>query len=303
MKSEIFKISNLSKKFNTHLVLSNITLSITEKSITGLLGPNGAGKTTLLRIMTGILSPDYGNILFNNILNPNLERRNIGYLPEERGLYKKMKVKEMLIFFGQLKNLSKKEAGERADYWLKKFEITASGKRKTEELSKGIQQKIQLIIAFIHEPPIIILDEPFSGLDPVNAELVKTIIWELNSRGTTFILSTHRMESVEKLCTEVVFLNKGTIILSGDIQDIRNRFRKKTVQIEGKGEIPNEGKAFLLKSMKVENELIKATVRLKENESINTLIAELLPSFSFLSLEQEVPAMETIFLKTVGADA
>jgi len=303
LKSEIFKISNLSKKFNTHLVLSNITLSITEKSITGLLGPNGAGKTTLLRIMTGILSPDYGNILFNNILNPNLERRNIGYLPEERGLYKKMKVKEMLIFFGQLKNLSKKEAGERADYWLKKFEITASGKRKTEELSKGIQQKIQLIIAFIHEPPIIILDEPFSGLDPVNAELVKTIIWELNSRGTTFILSTHRMESVEKLCTEVVFLNKGTIILSGDIQDIRNRFRKKTVQIEGKGEIPNEGKAFLLKSMKVENELIKATVRLKENESINTLIAELLPSFSFLSLEQEVPAMETIFLKTVGADA
>ncbi len=229
---EILNIQNITKYFNNNIANNNISFTIQKGTIFGLIGPNGAGKTTLLRIICNILIPDSGKItLFGQPINNILQNR-IGYLPEERGLYKKLKVLEHLIYFGRLKGMSNKEARNSAMKWLEKLEAEKWINKKIKELSKGMQQKIQFIIALINSPDFIILDEPFSGLDPVNMELLKNIILEQRSLGKTFILSTHIMAHTEELCNSVCMLNKGKVILNGSILDIKKSYSKNIIILE-----------------------------------------------------------------------
>ena len=220
MKIEVI---NVSKHFAEHVALNNVSLSVPEGCIYGLLGPNGAGKTTLIRILNQITGPDTGQILIDGEpLRPNHVER-IGYLPEERGLYKKMKVGEQAIYLAQLKGISKPEAIKRLKEWFEKFEIGDWWNKTVEELSKGMQQKVQFITTVIHEPDILIFDEPFSGFDPINANLLKTSILELRDKGTTILLSTHNMNSVEELCNSISLINKGEKILEGKVDEIKRQ--------------------------------------------------------------------------------
>lgn len=219
------EISNLSKHYADHVALNNVSLSVPEQSIYGLLGPNGAGKTTLIRILNQITGPDSGQILIDGEpLNPKHTER-IGYLPEERGLYKKMKVGEQAIYLAQLKGIHKAEAERRLRQWFEKFEIGDWWNKTVEELSKGMQQKIQFITTVIHEPDILIFDEPFSGFDPINANLLKESILELRDKGATILLSTHNMNSVEELCDSISLINKGEKILEGKVTEIKRQHR------------------------------------------------------------------------------
>ena len=220
------EINNVSKTYGTYKALNNISIKIPRQSIYGLLGPNGAGKTTLIRMLNQITAPDEGEIIFNGEkLNRN-HISNIGYLPEERGLYKTMKVGEQAIYLAQLKGVSQIDAEKRLKAWFNKFGILNWWDKKVEELSKGMQQKIQFIVTVLHEPRLLIFDEPFSGFDPINAELLKSEILELQKNGATIIFSTHNMASVEELCSDIVLINKSKVILSGKIKDIRNSFKK-----------------------------------------------------------------------------
>ncbi len=234
---EVLKINNVTKRFGKYIASNNISLSVKKGNIFGLLGPNGAGKTTLIRMICNIFAPDEGDIfLFDQKVNSDTQNR-IGYLPEERGLYKKIKVIEQIIYFGTLKGMSRKEAENAAVYWLDKMGATNWKNKKIEELSKGMQQKIQFIATIIHSPDFIILDEPFSGFDPINTELLKSVILELKSIGKTLILSTHIMSQVEELCDEICMINKGKIVLSGNVADIKNSYRKNSIILEYSGTI------------------------------------------------------------------
>jgi len=222
MKIEVI---NVSKHYAEHVALNNVSLSVSEGSIYGLLGPNGAGKTTLIRILNQITGPDTGQILIDGEpLHPKHVER-IGYLPEERGLYKKMKVGDQAIYLAQLKGISKPEAIQRLKAWFERFEIGDWWNKTVEELSKGMQQKVQFITTVIHEPDILIFDEPFSGFDPINANLLKTSILELRDKGTTILLSTHNMNSVEELCDSISLINKGETILEGKVDEIKRQHR------------------------------------------------------------------------------
>ena len=225
------EVTNLTKRYADHLALNNVSLSVPEQSIYGLLGPNGAGKTTLIRILNQITGPDSGQILIDGEpLTPKHTER-IGYLPEERGLYKKMKVGEQAIYLAQLKGIQKAEAERRLKQWFEKFEIEGWWNKTVEELSKGMQQKIQFITTVIHEPDILIFDEPFSGFDPINANLLKESILELREKGATILLSTHNMNSVEELCDSISLINKGEKILEGKVTEIKQQHRSATDQV------------------------------------------------------------------------
>src|SRR5690606_17798246 len=222
---DILSIENVSKHYAQHVALDNVSVNVPTQSIFGLLGPNGAGKTTLIRIITQIIEADNGKIQVNGQPLATHHVYEIGYLPEERGLYKKMKVGEQLLYLAQLKGLDKKEAMERIKVWFKKFDIGDWWGKNIEDLSKGMQQKIQFIATVLHRPKLIILDEPFSGFDPINANLIKDEILELRENGSTIIFSTHRMESVEALCDHIALINKSQKILDGSKKEIKNRFR------------------------------------------------------------------------------
>jgi len=231
--NSLLDIQHLKKQFASHLAVDDISFSLGKGSIFGLLGPNGAGKTTLIRMITGIFYPDAGKILFNGKdYNPEKDPSNIGYMPEERGLYKKMKVGEQILYLAQLKGLSKKEAFDKAKYWFEKLEMTGWWHKKVEDLSKGMSQKLQFVATVMHEPELIILDEPFSGLDPLNAEIIKQEIFELAKNGASIIFSTHRMEQVEEICDHIVLINKGKKILDGSVAEIKQQFKKNTFLIE-----------------------------------------------------------------------
>jgi ABC-2 type transport system ATP-binding protein len=231
--NSLLDIQHLKKQFASHLAVDDISFSLKKGSIFGLLGPNGAGKTTLIRMITGIFYPDAGNILFNGKnYNPEKDPSNIGYMPEERGLYKKMKVGEQILYLAQLKGLSKKEAFEKARYWFEKLEMTEWWHKKVEDLSKGMSQKLQFVATVMHEPDLIILDEPFSGLDPLNAEIIKQEIYELAKKGASIIFSTHRMEQVEEICDHIVLINQGKKILDGSVTEIKQQFKKNTFLVE-----------------------------------------------------------------------
>jgi len=221
----LVEIKNVSKQYSNHLALDNVSFSIPKGVVFGLLGPNGAGKTTLIRILNQITAPDTGEIFFDGRPIHRSDIKRIGYLPEERGLYKKMGVGEQALYLARLKGISKTEAEYRLRAWFKKFDIDSWWNRKVEELSKGMQQKIQFITTIIHEPEFLIFDEPFSGFDPINANLLKDEILELKKRGTTIILSTHNMASVEEICDEIALINKAQKILGGKLSDIKEKFK------------------------------------------------------------------------------
>src|SRR6201996_2602315 len=231
----MLSIRNIVKQYAGHRALSDVSLEVESGQIFGLLGPNGAGKTSLIRIINQITAPDSGEVYFNGerLNQSHIER--IGYLPEERGLYKKMEIGEQMIYLARLKGLSKEEATKRLKFWFEKLGMETWWKKKIEELSKGMQQKAQFVATVLHEPDLIILDEPFSGFDPVNAELIKEEILELNRKGTTILFSTHRMESVEELCDAIALINQSEKILDGTIKNIKNAYRNATYLVEYSG--------------------------------------------------------------------
>jgi len=305
----ILQASHVVKRYAHHTALNDVSISIPRQSIFGLLGPNGAGKTSLIRIVTQITAPDSGEILFNGEkLHPrHIER--IGYLPEERGLYKKMKVGEQLLYLAQLKGLTKPEAMEKLRYWFEKFDISTWWGKQVEDLSKGMQQKIQFVATVLHEPELIILDEPFSGFDPINANLIKNEILELREKGCTIIFSTHRMESVEELCDHIALINRSEKVLDGSTQSIRNRFRSNTFFVEFEGTLPLLSPTFeimdtqLLEAKDSDGSLYRAKIRIHSPATTNDLIAALIPQVRISSFRESIPSMNDIFISSVtGVD-
>jgi ABC-2 type transport system ATP-binding protein len=298
---EALEIKNVSKHYANHTALSDVSINIPQGSIFGLLGPNGAGKTTLIRIINQIIQADEGEIL---ILGEKLKPSHIGiigYLPEERGLYKKMKVGEQLLFLAQLKGLSKKEAMSRIKVWMEKFEITNWWHKKIEDLSKGMAQKIQFIGTVIHEPKVIILDEPFSGFDPINANLIKDEIFELREKGSTVIFSTHRMESVEELCDHIALINNSKKILDGSKRDIKNAFRSNTYAVEHIGNTLSLPHPYeIISDEKIEDDFFKTKIKISDGSSPNKLIAALLDKTEIHNFQEQVPNMNEIFILKVG---
>lgn len=298
----IIQVAGLNKTYSNHKALDNFTLAIPKNSIFGLLGPNGAGKTTFIRLITQITKPDSGTILFNNEPIKSNDISLIGYMPEERGLYKKMDVGEQAVYLAQLKGLSRPDAIRKLKYWFEKFEITQWWNKKIEELSKGMQQKVQFIVTIVHEPLLIILDEPFSGFDPINADLIKDELLNIRKKGTTIILSTHRMESVEELCTDIALINKSRLLLSGSIKDIIKRNSDNTFSIDYIGsDISNELLHYNVLKNEVVDNLGQLIVKL-DNENLNPLLSALLPWVKITAVKEVIPSMNEIFVKTVKND-
>lgn len=291
----ILQVKQVVKRYADHLALNHFSLDIPEGKIFGLLGPNGAGKTSLIRIINQITAPDEGQVLFKNEpLNPSHIER-IGYLPEERGLYKKMKVGEQLLYLAQLKGLSKAEATERLKKWFIKFDIKDWWNKPVEDLSKGMQQKTQFISTIVHEPELLILDEPFSGFDPINANLLKDEILELKARGTTIIFSTHRMDSVEELCDYVALINHAEVVLEGEKQQIQNDFKKNEYAIQFDGQL-KPGKSFEVTKEGVDS----AHIRLNPEASIHSVIQELMQQVSIKGFNELIPKFDDIFIEVVS---
>ncbi len=294
----ILEVSNCKKYFATQKAVDDISLSIPQGSIFGLLGPNGAGKTTLIRMITGIFYPDAGEIkLKGKIFDPENDARYIGYMPEERGLYKKMKIGEQAMYLAQLKGLSKNEALTRIKDWFRRFEMESWWNKKVEDLSKGMGQKLQFVITVLHEPDLIILDEPFSGLDPVNSNLIKDEIYRLAKNGATIIFSTHRMEQVEEICDQIVLVNKGKKILDGTVQGVKQQFKENHFGI-ALDKIPENLTSNIFETVGTnKNELI---VKIKESHSSNEVLSYFINNGSaVLSYREMLPSLNDIFIKLV----
>lgn len=301
----LIKAENISKLYSGHQALKEVTLSIPEGAIVGLLGPNGAGKTSFIRIVTQITSPDSGRMFFRE--EPLSEKHifQTGYLPEERGLYRKMRVREQIVYLARLKGLPVREAKARADEWLQRLGLSDWKDREVEELSKGMQQKVQFIAAVIHRPVLIILDEPFTGFDPVNADLIKQEILRLKQEGCTILFSTHRMESVEELCDYIVMFNKAEKILEGTIGNIKKEYRRHTFVVEGEGDIAESESIAILKSEK-KNGISRFRLKCKKEMSGNEILREVMTQFRITLFNEEIPSMEDIFITNVkgrGNDA
>lgn len=291
------------KQYANHLALDKVSIQVPEGKIFGLLGPNGAGKTTLIRIINRITAPDSGVVRFNGHESQPEDIYQIGYLPEERGLYKKMKVGEQAIYLAQLKGLSYQEARQRLTHWFEKFDIMPWWNKKLEELSKGMQQKVQFIITVIHEPALLIFDEPFSGFDPVNAERLKQEILELKEKGHTIIFSTHNMASVEEICDNIALINKSQVVLSGNVAEVRNRFRNNTftLRLSSDSTLPdNHADIFTLLSEKEQNGIRELQIHKAEGVSNSALLSALSAQTEILSFAEELPSMNDIFINTVS---
>ena len=300
---QLLQIQNISKQFSNHLALDDVSFNINKGKIFGLLGPNGAGKTTLIRILTRITAPDKGEILFNGKLLSEKDLENIGYLPEERGLYKKMEVGAQAMYLAQLKGLSHSEALKRLKFWFRKFEIEGWWKRKVEELSKGMQQKMQFITTIIHEPDLLILDEPFSGFDPINANLLKEEILALKEKGATVILSTHNMASVEEICDDIVLINKSKKILEGNISEVKNRFKKHRfiIEIENNNTVNETNLPHfinLISQNKKQNTTVFEIQILNETPS-NEMLTCFMEKGTIISFQELLPSMNEIFIEQV----
>ena len=291
----LFEANNIHKQYAGHKALNGVSIQVPEGSIYGLLGPNGAGKTTFIRIINQITAPDSGNITFNGESLQQKHIAQIGYLPEERGLYKKMKVGEQALYLAQLKGLSKKEAKIKLRNWFQKLEITSWWNKKVEELSKGMAQKVQFITTVLHEPKLLIFDEPFSGFDPVNVELIKKEILALKEQGATIIFSTHRMESVEELCDHIALINQGKCILQGSVDEVKSAYRSHTYQLQFEGELKAVND-FEIISQKENNAVFKA---LKGKDS-NHLLQQLLPQVKVISFQEQLPSINDIFIQKVS---
>ncbi|MEO9803373.1 MAG: ABC transporter ATP-binding protein [Reichenbachiella sp.] len=297
---DIIKIDGISKSYGDHLALNNIGFSIPQNSVFGLLGPNGAGKTTLIRIITQIIMPNSGQVLFRGSPMTAEDVRKIGYLPEERGLYKKMKVSEQLIFLARLKGMSRPDAVKSIKHWMEKLDIMTWHNKNVEDLSKGMQQKIQFIATVVHNPALIILDEPFSGFDPVNANLIKDEILELKEKGATIIFSTHRMESVEELCDQITLIHHSKILLHGAKKEIKNQYRNNTFIAEYIGQIPISDNGFeVLETVALEDEIVRSEIRISDDYSVNDLVNFITSKTRILSLNEKIPSINDIFISTV----
>jgi ABC-2 type transport system ATP-binding protein len=296
----IIQIDQINKRYQQHQALKEVSLSVKEGSIFGLLGPNGAGKTSLIRILTQITEADTGQILFEGEpLNPS-HIYQMGYLPEERGLYKKMTVKDQLLYFAELKGLSNKQAKEKLKYWVDKFDIKSWLNKKVEELSKGMQQKIQFIATVIHEPKLLILDEPFSGFDPINAQLLVDEILLLKSKGTSIIFSTHRMDSVELLCDHIALINQSEKILDGNVRELQQAFKKNLFEVKYTGQtLLNTDWMQVIETKEKDgytSQLIHIGLHLNPNQFLQQLLQE---PIGIVSFQEKLPSMEDIFISAV----
>jgi ABC-2 type transport system ATP-binding protein len=300
---EIFQANNIVKEYAGHVALSSVSVSVKEASVFGLLGPNGAGKTTLIRIINQITAPDSGELFFDGRPMKADDIYQIGYLPEERGLYKKMKVGEQALYLAQLKGMSKKDALKSLKYWFEKFEIQAWWGKKVEELSKGMAQKVQFITTVIHQPKLLIFDEPFSGFDPINANLLKNEILELKKNGTTIIFSTHNMSSVEEICDHIALINQSKKILDGQIDEVKDRFKSNTFEITYKGESPNLqsklGTHFDILEHDTNTHLKQLKIRFLNGNSNNDLLKILMNQFEIVSFKETIPSMNDVFIRVV----
>jgi ABC-2 type transport system ATP-binding protein len=300
---EIFSAHEVVKRYANHLALDKVSLTVGEGSIYGLLGPNGAGKTTLIRIITQITAPDEGTIKFMGKTMNTEDVSHFGYLPEERGLYRKMKVGEQAIYLAQLKGLSKQEALRRLKIWFEKFEMLSWWNKKVEELSKGMQQKVQFLTTIVHEPRVVIFDEPFSGFDPINQNMLKEEILTLKQKGTTIFFSTHNMASVEELCDDITLINKSKAILSGNVQNIKNTYKSNSYEISFSGNPENLKSSITsdqqLLSLEQKNNHWIARIKLLKPSENNSLLSQLLPAIHILSFNEILPSMSDIFIQLV----
>ncbi|WPU92163.1 ATP-binding cassette domain-containing protein [Mucilaginibacter sabulilitoris] len=299
----MLSIRHIDKQYAGHRALSDVSLEVESGQIFGLLGPNGAGKTSLIRIVNQITAPDSGEIYFNGQKLNQSHINRIGYLPEERGLYKKMEIGEQMIYLARLKGMSRDEANKRLKYWFEKLKIETWWKKKIEELSKGMQQKAQFVATVLHEPELIILDEPFSGFDPVNAEVIKDEILELNRKGATILFSTHRMESVEELCDAIALIHKSEKILDGKVKQIRNSYRNETYLVEYMGQQLhfNGVQPFEVIGETVSDDNSHTIrIKLKEGNNSNDVLQYLIPQTRVNMLQEVVPSMNEIFIEKVN---
>ena len=296
MKESIFIAKDVVKQYGEHTALNKVNISVPKGSIYGLLGPNGAGKTTLMRIINQITAPDSGSLLFDGVPLDKHHISEIGYLPEERGLYKKMKVGEQALYLAQLKGMSYAEALEKLKFWFEKLDILSWWNKKVEELSKGMAQKIQFVVTVIHEPKLLIFDEPFSGFDPINAAIIRKEILELSEQGTTIIFSTHRMESVEEICDHIALINKSQTVLEGPIDEIKKQFTNNSYEVITASKELNENDYFSILTKKDTTFRILLKEGKTQQEALQSIVAEM----EILSFKKEIPSMEEIFIKAVN---
>lgn len=294
----LLAIKDVVKNYGKYTAVDNISFEVNNDKIFGLLGPNGAGKTSLIRIITSITRPDEGTIKLNG-KNINLDTiRDIGYMPEERGLYKKMKVGEHLIYLGRLKGLTSQDVRKQVKEWLEKFEISDWWNKKIEELSKGMQQKVQFIATVLHQPKLLILDEPFSGLDPVNTNLIKDEIMHLHKNGTSIIFSTHRMEQVEEICQRIVLMNKGQKVLEGDVTEIKNQFKQNQFSVKYIGAAPElSNTSFELVSHSDHELIVKSINEKTSNDFLKLMVQQ---NIHIQSFEEILPSLNEIFIRQVS---
>lgn len=303
----LLSAKHITKQYASHRALDDVSIDIESGSIFGLLGPNGAGKTSFIRIINQITGPDSGTLLFNNERLQAKHIAEIGYLPEERGLYKKMKVGEQALYLAQLKGMNKQEANAKLAWWFEKMEIAGWWNKKVEELSKGMAQKVQFITTILHQPKLLILDEPFSGFDPINANLIKSEIKNLANEGTTIILSTHNMESVEEICSDIALINQSKKVLSGKVNDIKKAFSKNTYQVQYTGAPIALANSMWTSHELVENKTIdkhaqlhESTVKLGEGKKLNDFLGQVLNEIQIKGVTEIIPSMNDIFIEVVN---
>lgn len=303
MQEIILNIEGLCKSYGSKTALNNVSIRIQKGSIYGLIGQNGAGKTTLIRILNQIIEADSGSVYLNGLAMTSLDIKNIGYLPEERGLYKNMSIEEQALYLGQLKGMSKKEASNQLNYWLERFDILSWKNKKVQDLSKGMAQKIQFIITVLHQPTLLILDEPFSGFDPVNAQLIAEEIKYLAQQGTSVIFSSHRMESVTDMCDALSLIHKGEVLLEGSISEIQKNYAKETYEVHFINTNSSNISSFL-ESTKYKTKVLENTsdclkIEVTKKNNIDNLLNDVLELGDLILYKQFVPSLQEIFIKTI----
>jgi ABC-2 type transport system ATP-binding protein len=297
----ILSIQDVVKTYSEHVALDHVSLEVPKGHIFGLLGPNGAGKTSLIRIITQITAPDSGRVIFDGAALSERHVNDIGYLPEERGLYKKMKVGEQLMYLAQLKGMSRSEAQSKLKDWFIRLDIKEWWNKPVDDLSKGMQQKTQFIATVVHEPKLLILDEPFSGFDPINANMLKDEILAIRDRGTTILFSTHRMESVEELCDGIALINHANVVLTGNKKEVQNRFKKNEFELIFGGELPEDNASFdLIGTEAAQEGRQQARIKLNANVRINEALGELINHVEVYSFQEIIPSFNDIFIEVVS---
>ena len=294
MANNLLIVKNVDKRYGDYTALSEVNISVPKGSIYGLLGPNGAGKTTLMRIINQITAPDSGEVIFDGVKLQKDHISYIGYMPEERGLYKKMKVGEQVLYLAQLKGMPYKEANAKLKFWFKKLDIFSWWNKKVEELSKGMAQKIQFVVTVIHDPKLLIFDEPFSGFDPINASIIRKEILELRDSGKTIIFSTHRMESVEEICDHIGLINKSKTIFEGPIEEIKKQFTNNTFDLVVKEKDLKQNNLFESVDYNKHHQ-----IKLKENVDLKEVLHFINKNHEVISFKKNIPSMEEIFIKVV----